>query len=326
MPATLGRDGSAAAVVLDDPNVSRRHARLALVDNQLVLTDLGSANGTFVNGAPVVEPTVLKVGDRVQLGETTILVLTHHDELEARMRQLQKLEAMERAVGGLAHDFNNVLTVVLAGIQYAEQLPAGAPELGEVLADLKQAASGASVLARRLLHFRNGAEPAPETVALAALVDETLAMARRVMPARPAIAFTVDVGPQVSVRGSRDELQQVLLNLCLNARDAMPDGGTLTVAAHPVRMARGEAAAHHLPCDGNYVELVVADTGIGMSESTLARAFEPFFTTKPPGQGTGLGLAMVHNIVRRWGGAIHVASIVGRGTTFRIWLPTPPVA
>src|SRR5690606_32451131 len=130
-----------------------------------------------------------------------------------------------------------------------------------------------------------------------------------------------DVSDELLVRGSAEELQQVLVNLMLNARDAMPDGGTLRVHARAVTFDTGQAAAHQLPARGDYVGLVVADTGIGMDEATLARIFEPFFTTKPPTQGTGLGLAMIHNIVRRHGGSIVAESVLGHGTVFRIWLP-----
>jgi signal transduction histidine kinase len=318
----MGR-GSGAGANLRANDISRRHARVFPQGDAFCIEDLGSTNGTFVNGAPVsvTEPTPIRVGDRIQLGESVILIFTHHDELEARMRQLQKLEAMEQVVGGLAHDFNNVLTVIAAGLEYLRaRLPEGDVDSAEAVDDLKTAATDASGLVKRLLHFRQRETVPHEVIVLAPIVNETIAMARRVTTA--AIDFSVHVDPLLYVRGSRDELQQVLLNLCINARDAMPDGGALTVTAEVVRVPRAEAMRRHLRGEGDYVELVVSDTGTGMSEAVLARAFEPFFTTKPAGQGTGLGLAMVHSIVRRYGGAIQVDSEAGRGTRFRIWLPT----
>jgi signal transduction histidine kinase len=157
-----------------------------------------------------------------------------------------------------------------------------------------------------------------ESVVLDALVHRTAAMMRRQLPG---IEINVDVMPDLTMQGSQEELSQVLVNLLLNARDAMPHGGQVRIIARDVSFDRAQAAAHHLPTKGDYIELVVADSGAGMDDVTLARAFEPFFTTKPPGQGTGLGLAMIHSIVRRHGGAIVAESLLGRGSTFRIWLP-----
>ena len=318
-PLTLGRGGTEHGLEAGD--VSRHHARIALRDDAIVIEDLGSMNGTFVNTIAITAPTRLHVGARVQLGDSTVFVVTHHDELEARMRQTMKLEAMEQMVGGIAHDFNNALTIVLAAAtSLIEQLPSGRAELDETLADLKEAASSAHVLARRLLNFRREAGPAAhDVIALAALVDDTVAMARHVMTAP--IDLVVDLTGPLRVRGSRDELQQVLLNLVLNARDAMPSGGRLTIAARVIALSVSEASGQQLAASGDYVEMLVADTGTGMSDATLARVFEPFFTTKPAGRGTGLGLAIAHSVVCRHGGSIQVESRRGRGTTFKILLP-----
>jgi signal transduction histidine kinase len=136
------------------------------------------------------------------------------------------------------------------------------------------------------------------------------------------ISIVVTVPPELRVRGAHDELQQVLLNLYLNARDAMPNGGRFAIDGRAVQLDAGSALALQLPGAGAYIELVISDTGAGMDEATLARVFEPFFTTKPIGKGTGLGLAMVHGIVRRHGGAIGVTSQPGRGTAFTIHLPS----
>jgi signal transduction histidine kinase len=316
MPVLIGRGN--VEVALRGPEVSRQHARITGVGSDFYIEDLGSQNGTFVNGTMLEEQKVpLKVGDRVQIG-STIFVFSHHDELEDRMHQLQRLESMASLAGGLAHDFNNALTVITGTLGLLERkLPANSDVLAMV-GEMKTAADSASELARRLLRLGRTEPLEFETVQLASLVARTTAMVRRQMPN---IEVSVDIAPELSLRASREELHQVLVNLMVNARDAMPNGGTLRIFAREVTFDRGQAAAHHLPTKGDYVELVIADTGTGMDEATLARAFEPFFTTKPAGKGTGLGLAMIHSIVRRHGGSIVAESSVGRGTTFHIWLP-----
>jgi signal transduction histidine kinase len=164
-----------------------------------------------------------------------------------------------------------------------------------------------------------------ERVELAAVVADVVAMARRVIDPRR-IAISTRVARGLAVRGSREELQQVLLNLCINARDAMPNGGTIDIEARPVHLDSASATARLLPTEGTYVELAVRDSGTGMSETTLARIFEPFFTTKEPGKGTGLGLAMTHVIIKKHAGTVLAESALGRGTTFRILLPLLPTA
>jgi signal transduction histidine kinase len=316
MPIVIGRGN--VEVALRGPEVSRHHARIIGVGSDFYVEDLGSQNGTFVNGTMLEDQKVpLKVGDRVQVG-STILVFSHHDELEDRMHQLQRLESMASLAGGLAHDFNNALSVILGTLGLLERkLPANS-DLVDMVNEMKTAADSASTLARRLLRLGRTEPLEFEIVELQSLVARTVAMMRRQLTD---IEINIDVAPELLLRASRDELQQVLINLMVNARDAMPNGGTLRILAREVTFDRGQAAAHHLPTKGDHVELVVADTGSGMDETTLARAFDPFFTTKPAGKGTGLGLAMIHSIVRRHGGAIIAESTVGRGATFRIWLP-----
>jgi len=313
---TLGR--GLVDVSLHSKDVSRKHARLARGSEGYVLEDLDSANGTWVNGNEVHGSMPVRIGDRIQLG-STILVFAHHDELEDRMHQLQRLEAMAALAGGMAHDFNNALAVIVGTLDLMElRLPPNS-ELRDMVGEMKTAASSATSLARRLLRLGRTEPLDFEPLALAPVVQRTVAMMRRQLGAR--ITIAVDVASDLVVLGSQEELHQVLLNLVINARDAMPDGGTLRIAATAVSFDRAQAATHHVPSKGEYVEIVVADTGIGMDDVTLSRAFEPFFTTKPPGEGTGLGLAMIHSIVRRHGGAIVADSAPRRGSTFRIWLP-----
>ena len=303
-------------VKLDAIDVSRTHARVWIEADGFVVEDLGSVNGTLVNGKRIAASASLNVGDRIQLG-STILVLTHHDELEGRMHQLLRLDAMGAAVSGLAHDFNNALQVIIAGLDELERdLPARA---SPAMNDVKIAAGAAVNLASRLINFGRSEPPATQLIRLAPLTSEVVAMARRVVG--DGISFTVNIPPEVAIQASREEMQQVLLNLCLNARDAMPAGGRISIGARLVTCDHATAVAQYLPSKGDYVELEFTDTGIGMDEATLARAFEPFFTTKAPGKGTGLGLAMAHTVVRRHGGSMLAESSPGRGTTFRICLP-----
>ena len=318
-PLQIGR-GSAVEIDLHAIDASRRHARIAWTEDGFTLEDQQSANGTFLNGTPVSGAVPLAIGDRIQIGASTILVFTHYDELEARMLQLQKLEAMGQLVGGIAHDFNNSLMVVLSNLGYVEDRMGDADEdLREAIEDIKQAATGASTLAKRLLSFGRREAASDDLVSMAPVAEAVAQMVQRTVGDR--IQYVVAADPSADVRGSSDDLQQVLLNLCLNARDAIPETGRVTIRAKVTHLERGAALALHLPGAGDYVELTVSDTGTGMDEATLAHAFEPFFTTKPEGVGTGLGLAMVHNIVRQHGGAVEVESAVGRGTTFRMLMP-----
>lgn len=315
MPVLIGRGH--ADVALRGMDVSRQHARLTTSGNDFTIEDLGSQNGTFVNGVMVEGKAPVRVGDRVQIG-STIFVFSHHDELEERMHQLQRFEAMAGLAGGLAHDFNNALAIILGTLGLFERKLPDNSDLRDMVAEMKTAATSASALARRLLRLGRTEPLEFERFSLGSLVQRTVSMMARQMPG---VEIQADVSDALTLNGSQEELHQLLVNLMINARDAMPEGGTLRVYVREISLDRAQAAALHLPTKGDYVELVVADSGCGMDEATLARAFDPFFTTKPAGRGTGLGLAMIHSIVRRHGGGIVAESVLGHGTTFRIWLP-----
>jgi signal transduction histidine kinase len=311
----IGRD---AQIVLHASDVSRRHARVSVVAGHLAIEDLGSANGTFLNGARVTGKQKLEVGDRIRLG-STLLVLSRHDELQERLQQLQKVETMNALVKGLAHDFNNVLTVLQAGL---EEL--AAPRLAletrlSTVEDMRHATESAAALVRRLLRVGRNKPETSQLVGLDSLIDEVKPMLKRVLPTTIDLMF--DGVTMAMVRGSRDELRQVLLNLVLNARDAMPDGGRITISSSVQTLDRASALAKHLPHEGAYVHISVRDSGHGMDEATLARIFEPYFTTKPAGKGNGLGLAMVFSTIRNHQGSIWAESVLRRGTVFRILLP-----
>ena len=314
--ALIGR--GAVDVALHSNDVSRNHARIACSGEEVTIADLGSANGTFVNGTRISGTSQLKIGDRVQIGATQ-LVFSRHDELEARMRQLQRLEAMGTMAGGLAHDFNNALTVILGNLEHLRGQVDGNNELVQVIDEMKDAASSASELASRLLRLGRSEPGTYGVVRLSNLIERAVSTMRR-QPG-PKIAISASVPPDLRVAGSYEELHQVLINLYLNARDAMPDSGVFRLQARALPLDAAHAHARQLPGAGEYIELSASDTGIGMDKETVARIFEPFFTTKPEGKGTGLGLAMVHGIVRRHGGSIEVESIPRSGTTFHIVLP-----
>ncbi len=313
-PVVIGR--GEVDIVLATTDVSRRHARLFHDGDSFVLEDLDSANGTFHNGSRI-DRVALRVGDRIQIGGS-ILLFAQHDELEERMRRLQRLETMGSLAGGLAHDFNNTLAVILGELEIVEDAVAlDAREAQEALESIRQATTSAIAVAKRLMRLGRTDDLQFEVVSLSHLVEKLVAIMRRQPGGKLAIATKVPA--ELAVHGATEELHQVLLNLFVNARDAMPHGGTVIVEARAVDCDARTAMARNLPAAGRYVEIAIADTGCGMDEATLARAFEPFFTTKL-GKGNGLGLAMIHGSVRRHGGAIEVESVVGVGTTFRLLL------
>jgi len=317
-PAVIGR--GEVEFRLSSRDVSRRHAVVSLKESEVVVEDLRSANGTFVNGVRIEGPARMQLGDRLQVGNT-ILLYTHFDQLEARMQQAQRFEAVATLAAGLAHDFRNALTVIVAGLdEIDERMPAIATELRETLEDMKSATSAATSLAERLLNLGRR-DPANDhaPVSLDELVAEAVAMARHILGKQIGVIATI--APELRVLGSPGELHQVLMNLAVNAKDAMPAGGTLTITTRVTRLEPKEALECHLPVHGEYVELTVRDTGTGMDEVTRSRAFEPFFTSKPAGVGTGLGLSVVHAIIRRHRGAIFVESAPGQGACFRMLLP-----
>ncbi|HVU03842.1 MAG TPA: PAS domain S-box protein [Polyangiaceae bacterium] len=249
----------------------------------------------------------------------------HADEqlrlMESKLAQSAKLEAVGQLAGGIAHDFNNLLTGI-AGIAdlLAMRL---APDPGSVsdIEDLRHAVERGAGLARQLLAFSRQQPIAPTVIDLRGLLAEMGRLLGRLIGEKIELVIT-ETGAPVFVLCDRNQLEQVLLNLVVNARDAMPNGGRLVVELGVEEI--GAPALHEHPDarPGTFARLSVADSGIGMDQATMARIFEPFFTTKPIGAGTGLGLSMVYGIVRQSGGFITVESELGRGTTFRVHLPT----
>ena len=230
----------------------------------------------------------------------------------------QRMEALGRLSGGIAHDFNNLLTTILGyaelGLMESDLTPAGRESLEAV----KDGAERARGLTRQLLAFSRRQEMRMEVVDLRELVRSMTDMLARTLGDDVSVELTTATEP-IPVRADPTQIEQVILNLVVNARDAMPSGGRLDIEVRSARVdAQGNGGG--VP-PGRYALLVVSDTGVGMKESVRERAFEPFFTTKAKGRGTGLGLATLHGVVRQHGGYVHLSSEVGQGTTFRIYLP-----
>jgi signal transduction histidine kinase/CheY-like chemotaxis protein len=245
-------------------------------------------------------------------------LLVEREQLQASLQQAKKMEAMGQLAGGVAHDFNNMLAAMKVSLCAAQERAASDKELMAELEIMADAMQRAAHLTAQLLSFSRH-QPVPVAVHdINQLIVDLEPMLRRV--AGPTIEVVVKPSPQASaVEVDQNGFDQALVNLLMNARDAMPNGGTFTISTRHVVL--NETAAQHANVPpGEYVEVQVSDTGEGMNAETLSRIFEPFFTTKAPGRGTGLGLAMVYAFARNCGGSIEVSSEVGRGTEFRIYL------
>jgi PAS domain S-box-containing protein len=250
--------------------------------------------------------------------------ISEREELESRLTQAQKLEAIGQLAGGIAHDFNNLLTSILGSSELlAERLPAG-DRSQRALARIQQAAERGAALTQKLLAFGRRQAFQAEVLELNAAVEQISELAGRLIAEDIEVALDLQVGLH-PVLADRTQLDQVVLNLVVNASDAMPGGGKLTLATRNLELAP-ERARRLETRAGPAVELSVADTGTGMSPEVLAHIFEPFFTTKEVGKGTGLGLATVYGIVRQNGWGIEVTSEPGRGSTFRLYLPRSAAA
>ena len=259
-------------------------------------------------------------------GEVESLVIVNRDiserrRLEEQLRQSQKMDAIGRLSGGVAHDFNNLLGVIIG---YAEILQERIAETDAMRAPVDQiikAGSRASSLTKQLLAFSRQQVLEPKVLVLNAVVSDTEKMLRRLIGEDIELRTTLepDLG---KIRADQGQIEQVIMNLVVNARDAMPDGGKLTIETRNFEIDEKFARRYAYPVlPGSYVQLIVSDNGVGMDTATQQRIFEPFFTTKEKGKGTGLGLSLVYGVVKQSGGYIDVLSARGKGTTFNIYLP-----
>ena len=274
--------------------------------------------------------TATEITDLVEARET---LRRSNDELEAavlertrereialnQLHEAQKMESIGQLTGGVAHDFNNLLAVILGSLALLRKNLPEDPRTSRLIDGAVQGAERGANLTRRLLAFARRQELKLEAVAIQKLVPDLTDFLRQSVG--PGVSIVFDVAPDVyPVKIDANQFELALMNLAVNARDAMPNGGVLTISARNDNAEEQYALAKRLP-RGEYVYVSVADTGAGMSEATLAKAMEPFFTTKGIGKGTGLGLSMVHGLTAQSGGAVHITSKPGKGTVVHLWLP-----
>lgn len=248
-----------------------------------------------------------------------IVDLTQTRQLEAQLARAQRLETVGQLTGGIAHDFNNLLAIVMGSADLLLDRVPPEGESTEMVQMILAAAERGAALTDRLLSFARQRSLSPQVVAPAAVIEALVPMLKRTLGPGIEVQLSLQAPPMATLDVA--QLENALINLCVNARDAMPDGGTLRIGATGVTLA--EAEAQRIPdlAAGSYVLVTVEDSGTGMSEATLSHIFEPFFSTKDVGKGTGLGLPMIHGFVRQSGGGIHIDSQLGHGTTVRLYFP-----
>lgn len=286
---------------------------------------IGPLNLATFREQGVIEPTAEELDFVIQVASILSVVIARlraekaHADLEAKVISSQKFEALGRLAGEVAHDFNNILLAVLGNAELAEEELGVHPAVA-YLVDIREATLRAAALSRRLLAFSRGQVLSKRVLEVNPLVQRCVHMLERLIPESIQLACTLS--PQAgSIQGDPGQLDQILMNLVLNARDALPRGGSIHIDTRNVRVEETFVANHSNVLPGCYVLLSVTDDGEGMDADTQRRIFEPFFTTKSEEHGSGLGLSVVQGIVSQHSGHIHVYSEPGLGTTFKVYLP-----
>ena len=274
-------------------------------DGSVFSADVWSRD-TVVDGRPVRIATIHEVTERLQI--------------QQELQQAQKMEVVGQLAGGVAHDFNNALTTIIGGLNLLLDDLRDDPDTRTDLESILSAANRLARLTRHLLAFSRKQIMRVEVHPLGEMVERSAALLDRILEGRIELQTRIAPGTW-PVRVDATQLEQVIMNLAVNARDAMPEGGTLILAAENMSISPQDGSGDQVAPPGDYAVLTVQDTGTGMDDITRARVFEPFFTTKPPPEGTGLGLSVAYGIVRQSGGFITVESEPAAGTTFRILLP-----
>jgi len=325
----LGAAGPADVVGRMMVDIVHQESRAKVVMRVESVLETRRANGPTTqrllridDGEPIdVEVTSIPIQfDGAQAVLTVGIDVTEARRLEAQLRQSQKMEAVGQLAGGIAHDFNNLLTVIQNCVAFlGDELPPDGPARAD-LDEIDKAANRAAGLTRQLLAFSRKQVLRPTRVDLNEIVAEIGTMLRRLIGEGISVSMALDAEP-AWMNADRGQLEQIIVNLAVNARDAMREGGTLTISTALVALDADEAQLRGLVGPARFVQLAVADTGAGMDEATRAQLFEPFFTTKDPTRNSGLGLATVYGIVRQSGGAISVTSELGRGATFTLLFP-----
>lgn len=320
--AAHGADWWWAHVHPADREAARRKFELALHGSQDISTNeyrFQRANGEYA-AVQIWCKIVRDATGAPQRVVGAVMDVTEQKLLENRLRQAAKMDAIGQLAGGIAHDFNNILGVIMGNLELIELRSQNPPVVQERLASIKIASHRAAELTKQLLNFSRQQVTDQRLLSINDSIREALRFIDRTIEENIRIAPRLDTSVG-AVMADPGQIQQVILNLVLNARDAMPQGGEITIETFPAAIDQGQPTHGAVMPAGNYVVIAVSDNGVGMDEATKQHIFEPFFTTKGSNQGTGLGLASVYGIVKQSNGFIWVYSELGKGTTFKVYLP-----